>query len=534
MYYCILHVLLHLAYIVAFCRIDPTVRRVRRASQRSYLGDDIGSDKGMLPPLYTDIRIQVSYRPQASNSVQKMVKHYELGILDQRPNLSTYSVVLLGFPVRDYQIDHVKYHLHRAADQLGTAFPWLRGRVQRTFNHQDETPSSGTYYLDLHTKHDILKVQDINPDGRSYAKIVLNGAPMHMLPAQSLTDQRGFPEHIDPSKEHAPAFKIKANFVLGGLLLCFATNHNVSDMTGQAQLIRLFALAMRAIPFTPAQVEIGNIDRILAIPKLRSREARMEFPIFKREKRPRDSVQDLCSEVTSDAIWKTVRFPAESLSWLKVAANRAAEDAVEDPSVDVASGGWASTNDALSAFLWQRICKARMTSTGSHQETRMVRILDCRQRVNPPIPREYIGNFVFATVATSPVRCVQDSRQFATIAKDLRRVIHSVNDYTIRAFVSRIDEDSDKSAYDFDASLRGKCDLTISSWAEMGLNSIDFGFLGMPDFARRPLMAPSESCVYLVDKTKHGDIDAAMCLSKDDWVTLAKDDIWNKHAAIVD
>jgi len=67
----------------------------------------------------------------------------------------------------------------------------------------------------------------------------------------------------------------------------------------------------------------------------------------------------------------------------------------------------------------------------------------------------------------------------------------------------------------------------------MGLSSIDFGFLGTPDFVRRPLMAPSESCVYLVDKTWHGDIDAAICLREDDWANLAKDNVWNEHTAMI-
>lgn len=53
------------------------------------------------------------------------------------------------------------------------------------------------------------------------------------------------------------------------------------------------------------------------------------------------------------------------------------------------------------------------------------------------------------------------------------------------------------------------------------------------DFVRRTLTAPSESCIYLVDKTQHGDIDAAMYLCEDQWATLAKDGFWNKHVAIV-
>lgn len=228
----------------------------------------------------------------------------------------TYSIVLLGFPVRDDQVGQVKSQVHHAAEQLGTAFPWVHGRVRRTYDRQDEPKSSGTYFVDLSTKDPILKLQDNHPDGHSYAEISSNGAPMHMLPSQSLTDQHGFPEHIDPSSTYAPAFEIKANFVLGGLLLCFATNHNVADMTGQAQLIRLFALAIRGDSFTRTQVEIGNIDRGLAIPKLDSREAHMKFPMFKREKRPRDSVQSVCGEVASDAVWKMVNFPAENLSHL--------------------------------------------------------------------------------------------------------------------------------------------------------------------------------------------------------------------------
>lgn len=103
-------------------------------------------------------------------------------------------------------------------------------------------------------------------------------------------------------------------------------------------MIRLFALAMRGDSFTHAQVAVRDIDRTLAIPKFDPHEARLKPPMFKKENHPRDIVQDLCSDAISDAIWKMVRFSAESLSRLKMAANCATENAIENHSLDEASG----------------------------------------------------------------------------------------------------------------------------------------------------------------------------------------------------
>lgn len=91
------------------------------------------------------------------------------------------------------------------------------------------------------------------------------------------------PKTYDPTKEHCPVFLVQANHVSGGLLLTFATHHNVSDMNGQGQLIRLFAQAMRGEPFTTEQLKWGNIDRRSVVPPLKDGEIAPDFKHFRSE-----------------------------------------------------------------------------------------------------------------------------------------------------------------------------------------------------------------------------------------------------------
>jgi hypothetical protein len=81
----------------------------------------------------------------------------------------------------------------------------------------------------------------------------------------------------------------------------------------------------------------------------------------------------------------------------------------------------------------------------------------------------------------------------------------------------------------FTARMDLSRDLLVSSGAGLDTYNINFGpMLGMPVCVRRPRWETAEGVIYLMPKTRDGDIDVAICLRDDDWETLRKTETWNE------
>lgn len=89
-------------------------------------------------------------------------------------------------------------------------------------------------------------------------------------------------------------------------------------MTGQAQMIRLFAQAVRDQPFTKRQLEIGNMSRMTTIPPLEHGEKRLDFPKNEGQSRLNPGDQDGASEPTTHLSWKNAKFSTEKLPQIEM------------------------------------------------------------------------------------------------------------------------------------------------------------------------------------------------------------------------
>ena len=84
-----------------------------------------------------------------------------------------------------------------------------------------------------------------------------------------LTEQkRGFGFVYDAAQEELPVLELQANFVKGGLLLCFASQHVALDMNGQGEMIRHFATLCRGELIAKCLLQVGNADPDDFVPRL--------------------------------------------------------------------------------------------------------------------------------------------------------------------------------------------------------------------------------------------------------------------------
>ena len=344
-------------------------------------------------------------------------------------------------------------------------------------------------------------------------------APFSMLDGGILCPMKGMGYQYDETTVQ-PVFIVQANFIDGGLLLCFASMHQALDMNGQAVLIRLFAAAARGEELDPEMVAMGNRDADTIVPPLKSDEVALEHEEFRQASSlaPRAGPPHL---EPGTAPWKYWRFRRDKLIELKTLA------AESSPLV--------STNDAVTAFYLQRLTTARISSgrLDKTDEVRCLRAVDARRSLMPPIPEGYLGHLVALGVTGLPAAKVQEE-PLASVATAVRQSLLKVDDHYVRSLATLIAKTEDKTTIFYTARLRPGKDAAVSSWAQMKIENFDLGEpLGTPDFVRRPRLSEVPDLAYIMPRTKDGDMDLATSLSRDDFSGLQNDAVWMKYAELI-
>ncbi|KAJ6072290.1 hypothetical protein N7467_010375 [Penicillium canescens] len=85
------------------------------------------------------------------------------------------------------------------------------------------------------------------------------------------------------------------------------------------------------------------------------------------------------------------------------------------------------------------------------------------------------------------------------------------------AIATYLSRTANEATFSATAGFDTAVDLILSSWAKLKGYGLDFSLgLGMPLAVRRPLYQPVQGLAFLVTKTLHGDIEAAICLRGED------------------
>jgi hypothetical protein len=350
-----------------------------------------------------------------------------------------------------------------------------------------------------------------------------------MLDGEVLCPVRGMGYVYDQAVE-TPVFIIQANFIHGGLLLCFASMHNALDMNGQNILIRQFATLLRGEALDQKLVADGNQDADRIVPLLEEGETALAHDEMRMPSSLRPVNGAAPASQASNARWVYWRFPHDKLTELKNLAS-------PNPTARI------STNDAITAFYTQRLTAIRIAASrlSRTESIHCLRAADGRARLDPPVSKGYLGHLVGLAYTEWPTASTVLEAPLSKVASDIRASLEKVDDHNIRSLATLIHTTEDKTTIFYGAKKKLGKDIFISSWAQMDLSrTCGFGPLlsggdedGRPDFVRRAKMDIVPDLTYLMPKNREGDMDLGACLFEEDIVALQEDGPWTKYTSMI-
>jgi trichothecene 3-O-acetyltransferase len=433
----------------------------------------------------------------------------------------TYTLIILGFADQPGSTrDEVLATLDKAALRVLSAYPFLAGQVVK---HGQTATNSGTYEIVPYPPHDNkspVRRKDCTELCASYEEIVRADAPFSMLDGDVICPMKGMGYAYDPSTE-LPVFIVQANFVKGGLLLCFASMHNALDMNGQGTVLKMFAAAGRGEELDPTMVAVGNQDADTIVPLLKPGEAPLSHENMRRPSTL--GVSPAPSGRPRPAPWNYWRFSSDSLSALKKAA--------------VSGSNWVSTNDAITAFFVRRLTAVRVAAgrVAPADDVALQRAVDGRSILKPPVPDGYLGHLVALSETKWPTAQGLCESPVSEAAMQLRASLREVDDHFVRSLATLIKTTEDKTTIFYGAKTRAGRDFLISSWAQLHwLVQCDFGpGLGTVDFVRRARLPEVPDLSYIMPKDKKGNMHLAASMFQEDFVGLVNDQEWRQYAELV-
>ncbi|KAF9270817.1 putative trichothecene 3-O-acetyltransferase [Marasmius fiardii PR-910] len=407
--------------------------------------------------------------------------------------------------------------LRNGLQRLATSFPWAAGQVVGEFSGKG---SSEILKIKAFGKTPPLVVKDLRNDPSIPSMDALRRAnfPFHMLDESVIAPRNTIPT-TEETKLEWPVFALQANFITGGLVLTVVGHHSAMDMIGQGQLIHLLSKACRNEPFTIEELSSGNLERGTLIsllddsytpgPELNRQIAKLPLPTNNSPSTP------------SKSSWTYISFSPASLVSLKSLATQ------------TVPSGYVSTDDTLSAFVWQSIMRARLPRLSPTQEATLTRAVDVRESLD--IPGTYPGLMQNLNYHTSAIQKLVEE-PLGVVASQLRSALEpKAIAYQTRALATLLDRAPPDTVISFTDSLDLSIDFMLSSWAKLNCYEFDFDLgLGKPESVRRPQFVPVESLGYLMPKARDGEITLAICLRDEDMERLKADAEFGKYGRWID
>jgi hypothetical protein len=455
----------------------------------------------------------------------------QLDIIGQQPLLNIYTQVCFCYPV-----DNASLHsaiidtLTSGLERLTASFPWVAGKV---VNEGASEGNTGIFKIKPFEQIPRLVVKNLseNPAVPTMDNLRRANFPFRMLDEALIAPRRTLPGNPDESASESPVFLLQANFITGGLLLTIVGQHNAMDMTGQGQIIHLLSKACRNEQFTREELSSGNLVRHKLIPLLG--DSYKQGPEIAHQIVDPNPSPPISKEVSGDAApiappkatWAYFTFQPTSLAILKAIAT----ESITPPC------RYISTDDTLTAMIWQSVVRARTPRFESPTKSTLARAVDVRPYLN--IPKTYPGLVQNMTYHTYPFHKMVEE-PLGSVASNLRLALDpetSTLAYDTRALATYLSCTLDKTPVSVTAKLDLSSGLMLSSWTRLNCYHLDFNLgLGKPESVRRPQFTPVESLIYLMPKTLDGEIAVAVCLRDEDLERLKADEEFAKYAHYIE
>jgi trichothecene 3-O-acetyltransferase len=444
-----------------------------------------------------------------------------LDILGQQPFLKIYTQICSCYAVSDgCSYPDIVNTLASGLGRLSTSFPWVAGQV---VNDGASEGNTGIFKIVPFESIPRLVVKDLRNDPSAPTMDDMRRAK---FPFRMLDESVIAPRHTIPTAEEAvdlaPVFLVQATFITGGVILTFVAAHNTMDMTGQGQVIDLLSKACRVENFTSEELSTGNLTRSNVIPFLD--DSYKHGPELDNQIIKATLPATISNGPPPTCGWAYFVFDHTSLAILKALTTR---------SITIPSS-YISTDDALTAFIWKSVMRARLPRLDPETEVTFGRAVDVRRYLG--VPQTYPGLVQNMTYHTYTLKNLLDE-PLGGVASNLRSAVDpktSTLAYNTRALATFMNRLPDKNRISFSATLNLSSDIMLSSWAKVDLHDLDFGLgLGKPEAVRRPQFMPVESLFYLMPRRPDGEIAVALCLRDEDLERLKMDEEFMKYSEYV-
>lgn len=417
--------------------------------------------------------------------------------------------------------------LRHALKKLSGAFPYLAGQV--IIGPHDEKPRIVAFREIIE-----LVVKDGRDNMPTMAEMRKARFPFSMLDGRILAPDIAHSRQVG-SKVVAPVLMLQATFIEGGVLLGIYGNHCQMDMAGMAVIIKLLAKTLNGETLTETELVQVNQSRIQAVPFLDESisSKTLELELDDMLVKPHSFTSGGATLPSSR--WVYINFSDANLNRLKA-------EAIRTKTSDVP---FLTTDDAMGAFLWQRINYARSNTTYA---TTFGRVASVRRLFG--LGNYYVANMcdVVYTSHTSPQPIWEIP--LGVIASRLRERLLPAHDeknrWHMQALVTalhRSDSPDKRGRLIFGANLDFARDLYVSSITKVApVCDWKFGpVMGVPEAGRRPNL-PDNTLLGLVismprakgQGAEEGDLAVAACLSEEDIRILRKDKVLGEYAEILD
>jgi hypothetical protein len=372
--------------------------------------------------------------------------------------------------------------LNLAVSRLMHLLPFLSGNVsastqsegkENVFEVQPTTQEFLKEYPMLKIKHH-----------RQSIACVISGS--NVKTGRSLSEDF-VPIHFDMAGESkSPVFRVQANIMSDGLILCLGFHHMALDGVGLINAAAALATCCRDF-----QAEIGSLPTS-PLREEQSRQTILEIGSGAKNTQPMEVdygeyAWDIgSSPEAEELISKTFAIDARKVERIKAQCQLAIENSSTSPKPCLTS------NTVACALLWLCWIRARYHGLDAGEmptntESRILTIVELRDRIEPCLPRTYMGNAILpvetwtriqelllnATVDHKP-NCTghldpREIERIAYLAVALQNTTASINSQYIRNVISNI------VSKDNWASIPRPAEISISSIRQMKMYDLDFG-----------------------------------------------------------
>lgn len=421
------------------------------------------------------IRIQV-FDPQA----EPVAKDYTVSILDC-------IMPRMLVPVTcTYQLDDgadrntILSNICEGLRRLLGEYPFLAGAL-----HEPEP--GGRPFVRRTTSHASfdVHVRDVtltNPEFPSFIQL----KSQHFPPLQL---DRMLPRLIVPDLaselgEGCPAMVVQLNLIRGGLIMGIAVHHLLVDARGLDVLLERWAAHTRFVFDSsrhppPSPLQQSDLDSSILL-KSASDAAKNAIDYRSRAVASlKYSPGGLAApriplSVMDQHVW---HIPASKLAKLKASAAPSPEDDTQQ---------WVSTNDCITALMWQAVTRSRLAAHGiesPYDDTRLIALensLDVRGAFKGfgGIPQAYAGNVVMFSKAEMPLCQLVRPEAFRAVAVKVREAVEKYRSWaTVQRAVEWIAACPRGSDVEMDVEVIGGLDVVTTSWRVLkAYDQANFGF----------------------------------------------------------